>query len=184
MFVRHFMVLLALTSPSQTGLADEHADFFESRIRPLLTQHCWECHSRKAEGELRLDSREGMLKGGDRGRSVRPGAAAESLLLSVVSGENADLQMPPEGELSEQEIQDLKHWIDQGAIWPEHPDDLLRVEDEQGIRQIDRMFWSFQPVSKPTPPRTNVTGLPAIDRFLHARQKAEGLSPVGRATPR
>ena len=184
MFVRHFMVLLAIISLSHPGQADEHTDFFESRIRPLLTQHCWECHSRNAEGGLRLDSREGMLQGGDRGTAVHPGAASKSLLLEAVSGKDDDLKMPPEGELSRREIEDLKQWIDQGAVWPDHPDDLLRVEDEQGIRPIDRMFWSFQPISRPVAPENHVPGLSAIDRFLNARQMAEGVSPVARATPR
>ncbi|MBM99283.1 MAG: hypothetical protein CMJ77_09165 [Planctomycetaceae bacterium] len=116
MFVRHFMVLLAFTSLSHPGQADEHTFFFESRIRPLLTQLCWECHSRNAEGGLRLNSREGMLKGGDRGTAIHPGAASKILLLDAVSGKDDDLKIPPEGKLSRREIKDLKQWIDQGAV--------------------------------------------------------------------
>src|SRR5688572_11993298 len=72
--------------------------FFEAKVRPVLVQHCYKCHSRaenKSEGGLLLDSRDGIRKGGDRGPSVVPGKPDESILLSAISHRDSDLQMPP-----------------------------------------------------------------------------------------
>src|SRR5688572_32804289 len=92
---------LALGAPPQPNPAD--AEFFESRIRPLLVERCYECHSagaKKLKGGLRLDSREGALKGGETGPALVPGDPSKSRLIEAVRYENADLEMPPKDRLS------------------------------------------------------------------------------------
>src|SRR5262245_17112618 len=86
-------------------------DFFETKVRPALAEHCYSCHSQKAKkvkGGLLLDSREGILKGGDSGQpAIVPGEPAKSLLIEAISYKNVDLTMPPRGKLSENVIADL-----------------------------------------------------------------------------
>ncbi|HEX4143387.1 MAG TPA: c-type cytochrome domain-containing protein [Pirellulales bacterium] len=97
---------------------DEAERFFESRIRPLLVQRCYKCHSEKAsKGGLRLDSREAVLKGGESGAAVVVERPDESLLLEAVRQQNG-LAMPPEGKLNEVQIAALADWIKAGAVWP------------------------------------------------------------------
>ena len=100
----------------------EHVQFFEGRVRPILVEHCLECHGeKKQKGGLRLDSREGLLKGGKDGKVVVPGKAAESKLIVAVSYKDEDLQMPPEGEgqLSAEQVEVLTQWVAMGAPWRE-----------------------------------------------------------------
>lgn len=105
--------------------ADERGDFFESRIRPLLTGNCYSCHQADAKSGLRLDSRQGILKGGSRGSAIAPGKPEESLLIQAVSHTHATLKMPPPGKLSDDEIADLTRWIRDGAYWPESPSEFF-----------------------------------------------------------
>src|SRR5437899_423620 len=101
------------TDSSAEGLA-----FFESKIRPLLVERCYECHSaesKKLKGGLRLDSREGVLKGGDSGPAIVPGKPENSLLIKAVRYIDPDLQMPPHHQLSAGQIADLEQWVRMGA---------------------------------------------------------------------
>lgn len=99
------------------GQADEQLEFFESRVRPVLFTHCFECHGHKTKGGLKLDSREAILTGGDSGAAVVPGKPKESLLLTAVRHIDADLTMPPKNKLPNHVITDLKRWIREGAVW-------------------------------------------------------------------
>ena len=95
--------------------------FFETHIRPLLIDHCYECHSRESgesDGNLLLDSAASLLKGGDRGPALIPGNPQQSLLLRVVHYREKDLQMPPKGKLSDRQIESLRQWIESGAFDP------------------------------------------------------------------
>jgi len=104
------------TSPD-TSPSDD-SDFFESRIRPLLSSRCWGCHSSDdPESGLRLDSRSSMLLGGTRGTAIVPGKPEESLLIHAVN-HGEELQMPPKRKLSPRQIADLTEWIERGATWP------------------------------------------------------------------
>src|SRR5262245_26987057 len=99
--------------PAQAAPTVEGVEFFEKKVRPLLVKHCYECHaadSKKLRGELRLDTREGVLKGGASGPAVVPGEPAKSLLIKAVRHEDAMLKMPKE-KLSAQEIADLEAWV-------------------------------------------------------------------------
>ena len=98
-------------------------EFFEQRIRPVLVDRCYKCHSAEAEqnkklkGKLRLDTREGLLKGGESGKpAVVPGDADHSLLIEAIRYKNEDLQMPPKGRLTDAQVADFVAWV--GMVRP------------------------------------------------------------------
>jgi mono/diheme cytochrome c family protein len=102
-----------------TQFTDEQIKFFESQVRPLLVEHCFECHSSKAKtvkGGLKLDSREGALKGGDSGAGLVPGEADKSLIIDAVRWKS--FEMPPKGKLSTEQVDTLARWVAAGAPWP------------------------------------------------------------------
>ncbi|MEK6238971.1 MAG: DUF1549 domain-containing protein [Planctomycetales bacterium] len=174
--------LLLLASPAMGSEAEE---FFESRVRPLLAKRCFECHRRKAEGGLRLDSLQGMLKGGESGPAVVVGDASKSLLWRVVSAKHAEISMPPKKPLPPSEVKALEQWIASGAPWPKARAASPIDPDEHGITAEDRAFWSFQPVREPAVPRTQGDqGEHPIDAFLARKQQRLGLDPNQLAEPR
>ena len=103
--------------PAQTPDAAS-PDFFETKIRPILANNCFSCHTNSKLGDLRLDSAEAMLKGGTRGPAITPGDPDKSLLIEAVRQTNAGLKMPMGGKLKDTEIADLSAWIKAGANWP------------------------------------------------------------------
>src|SRR5262245_22866429 len=113
-------VVAALTV-SLAAAAEPSADdveFFEKLVRPVLVETCQKCHGdRKQEGGLRLDSRQGLLKGGDSGAAIEPGKPGESLLVEAI-GYAGDIKMPPKGKLSAEKIAALTEWVMRGAPWP------------------------------------------------------------------
>ena len=99
--------------------ADESSDFFEAKIRPVLVSRCTECHGAVSqEGGLQLDHQAGLLKGGMSGDTVIPGDAKNSLLYQAVAQTHKTLAMPPDDTLSNEEIANIRKWIDDGAVWP------------------------------------------------------------------
>ncbi|MCC6509756.1 MAG: hypothetical protein IT423_11650, partial [Pirellulaceae bacterium] len=97
----------------------EAIDFFESKIRPLLHQHCIECHNDdQAESGLSLESHAGLMRGGKLGAAVIPGKPRESLLISAVNHDEF-LKMPPKDKLTTVELVALSKWVTMGAPWPE-----------------------------------------------------------------
>ncbi len=137
---------------------------------------------------LRLDAREHILKGGTRGPAIEPGQPQESLLIQAVTHSHAELRMPPEGELSTEQIEDLQTWIRDGAPWPKAQSAFSGQEDEQEyvIRPEYREFWSFQPVRKPEVPRLgDKSGVQTnVDPFIPMQLKQQGLRPGERASKR
>lgn len=104
-----------------TGASADEAEFFEKRVRPVLAKHCYQCHSadaKKLKAELYVDSRSGLIAGGESGPSIVPGKPEESLLIRAVEYHDVDLQMPPRKKLAKAQVDDLKEWIRQGAVWP------------------------------------------------------------------
>ncbi len=162
-------------------------EFFEKRIRPLLAEKCYACHSAEtmAMGELQLDSREAMLRGGSRGAALQPGDAAASLLFKAVSYGSLDLRMPPTGRLADTEIADLEAWIQMGAPDPRTGESLLAEEEEIDLA-AGRNFWSFSPVGDPLPPDVQEGAWirTPVDRFVLARLESEGLHPAPAADRR
>src|SRR5439155_6855903 len=121
----------------------EGFNFFEKNIRPLLMERCFECHSiasKKIKGGLTLDLREQLLKGGDSGPAIVPGAPEKSLLIKAIRYGDKDLQMPPEHQLPPTEIALLEEWVKMGAPDP-------RTNNATPARATDTGHWAFQPVS-------------------------------------
>lgn len=145
--------LVAASLLQSTALAAD-LTFFENKIRPLLADQCYSCHSVKAEktkGGLHVDSLEALLTGGDSGPALVPGDAEKSLLIKAVRYTDADLQMPPKGKkLSERQIADLTRWIKAGAPWPEADKAAARpTKASHEITEQDRSWWAFQPIRRP-----------------------------------
>ena len=123
------LLLLAISSASRaegpapgaggTSFSPQSIEFFESKVRPILADHCLKCHGdKKQSAGLRLDSREGTLKGGDSGPAVVTAKPDESLLVQAVARTHAELKMPPAGKLAEPSIAVLRQWVAEGAPWP------------------------------------------------------------------
>src|SRR3954469_11254311 len=115
--------LLSLVVPPLGGAEKPDAaalKFFETKIRPLLTENCYECHgAKKQKSDLRLDNLPFILQGGKGGPAVVPGDVESSRLILAVSYTDSDLQMPPDAKLEDTQIADLKKWVELGAPWPE-----------------------------------------------------------------
>lgn len=146
------MILLVWTpcfaATAFAGPAEENIQFFELKIRPLLVDRCYECHGPdQAEGKLRLDSKAGWERGGDRGPAIVPGDPASSLLIRAVSHRDDKLQMPPNGagpRLSDAEIETLARWIRQGAHDPRVGEKIITDIDKAAAEH-----WAFQPIVRP-----------------------------------
>lgn len=157
-------------------LADdrEKAIFFETKVRPLLAQHCFECHgSKEQKADLRLDRRHHFMKGGVGGPIVVPGEPDESELLAAVKYES--YEMPPSGQLPEEQIAILETWVKNGAYWPEHAGEPR--EDELFTKE-DLAWWAFQPVQRPKVPSAdnNAEIRNPIDNFVAAKLKENKLT--------
>jgi len=174
-------VLLIACVPTAASAAEPGADaFFENQVRPLLVKACQECHGPvKQWGELRLDSRVAMLRGGETGPVLVPGQPTKSLLIEAI-GHGGDVRMPPKKKLDDAQIAVLTRWVELGAPWPGDSGALVRKGE---ITAEDRAFWSFQPIKKPAVPavRDQAWPLTEVDRFLLARWEAKGLPPAGPA---
>ena len=159
--------------------ADAKTDFFESKIRPVLATHCFECHGHKDKGGLKLDSREAILQGGDSGPAIVPGKPEKSLLMTAVQHADPDLEMPPKKKLPPEAIADLSQWIRAGAVWPEGKAlgfATGEITDEQ------RKHWAYQPLkgnAAQTPTEENF-----IDAHVRGRLKGQGLQSVDLADRR
>ena len=163
------------------GAPASSADFFENRIRPILANNCYGCHTSTALGGLRLDSAEGMKKGGKRGAAVVAGDPEASWLIKAIRHTDENLKMPFGAKLKAAAIADMEAWVKAGAAWPAataaKPLSTGFINDER------RKFWSFQPLKAPSEPAVKDSKWPktAIDRFVLARLEQDGLHPVGPA---
>ena len=171
--------------PTQVQNAPDDVNFFEQQIRPILTQHCYQCHStesKRLRGGLLLDSRPGWQKGGDSGPVLLPGKPEESLLIKAVRYSDDTMQMPPKGKLSDREIQALVEWVRRGAPDPRDVAKPPRKERVIDIAQ-GKLHWAFQPLRLSEIPSVN-SPWPrnAIDRFLFAKIQAEGMQPTPSAS--
>jgi hypothetical protein len=174
------VLLLTASSRGRAATADDPgAAFFESRIRPILVEHCVSCHGPdKAKSGLRLDQRDLALKGGSGGPVLVPGRPDESSLIAAVHHDD-EPRMPPKGKLPDSAIADLEAWVRMGTPWPSTP-----TGKSEGSG--DRPHWAFQPVNAPTLPPVRMADWPktTVDRFILARLEAAGLSPSPPASRR
>ena len=161
------------------------AEFFESKVRPLLVAHCQGCHGpEKQKAGLRLDSGAALARGGDSGPVVQPGDPEASRLIEAVRY-SGDVQMPPKRKLAEAEIEVLSQWIKMGAEWPESTSEArpAATAAAPSISAKDRAFWSFQPIRAPAPPAVKDAAWPRcdVDRFVLSALEEKGLKPVAQA---
>ena len=169
-----------MSAAAQDESALEH---FEKKIRPLLAENCFACHSAKAPSvfaNLRLDSQDGLRLGGDSGPVVVPGNSAASLLLRAVRGQAKTL-MPPTGRLSEEQITDLAAWVDDGAAWPDEQAPGLPDPSEAFDLELRRQeHWAWQPVRTNSPPPVADTDWPqsTVDRYILSKLEKAGLEPA------
>jgi hypothetical protein len=159
------------------------ASFFETKVRPILADHCYACHSAetKPAGGLRVDDRNGLLVGGNTGPAVVPGDPEGSLLLQRVRHENPRRKMPREGEpLSSDQIRDLARWIRGGAPWPATKVPASLGQAKPWYESLRKEHWAWQPIAEPAIPVVRDTAWPrdALDRFVLARLEAAGLKPA------
>ncbi len=167
----------------------EQLDFFEKKVRPVLVESCFECHSTatKGKGELYLDSREAVLRGGDAGKVVVPGEPEKSLLIKAVEYGNPELQMPPKTKLMPDQIEALKQWVKLGLPWPQEaaPKAAGKVEVFD-LEKRRAEHWAWQPIKKPALPavKDKQWGRLPIDRFILAKLEAERLKPAPAAEKR
>ncbi len=173
------LCLLPIWASAQDGDKQGIA-FFENKIRPVLAGQCYSCHAasaKKVKGGLYLDSKEGMLRGGDSGPALVPGKANESLLIKALK-HDGDTKMPPKmARLDEQIIADFVWWIDMGAPDPRTSSVAIAkkgIDIEKG-----RSFWAFQPLAVHAPPQVKDTawGRTPIDRFILAKLEEKKLAP-------
>ena len=168
---------LILNCSSAAELTAQQTQFFENKIRPLLSQQCYKCHSltsEKVKGGLLLDSREATLKGGDTGPAVVPGKLDQSLLIKAVRYDDADLQMPPKKQLTEEQIADLETWVKMGA-----PDPREATAAQKKWVDPNKKHWAWQPLSKPAVPEVkgDAWGKTPVDNFILAKLESKSLTP-------
>ncbi len=160
----------------------DHLDFFEKKVRPILAEKCYKCHSHesgKSRGGLLLDSRDASRKGGDTGPSVIPGDVEKSLLITAITYKDADLQMPPKGEkLSDQEIATLTEWVKMGAPDPREEPKNAKLS---GLTDKAKQHWAYQPVTKPAIPavKNRAWCVTPVDAFILEKIEAKGMVPSG-----
>ena len=149
---------------------------FVREVQPIFEQHCYECHgAKKQKNDYRLDIKATALTGGeDHAPNIVPGNSAGSPLFRFVSGADEKITMPPKTKLSSAEVEVLKHWIDEGAVWPEGAD-VAKVEN-----RLD--WWSFKPLPKGVKDHKDAAP-EAIDGFIREKLKEQGLKPAPSADP-
>jgi hypothetical protein len=177
----------SLSSAAETKLSSADSAFFESKIRPVFVEHCYKCHSQGAEklkGGLLLDTRAGLLKGGNTGPAIVPGQPGKSLLLTAVRYQDKDLQMPPnDKKLADNVIADLEEWIRMGAPDP-RTEGATASGNHEAEMQKARQHWAYKRVVKPAVPQvTDEKGWMEndVDHFILAGLQSKGLVPSPKA---
>ena len=166
----------------ETAPSSEQIEYFESKVRPLLVEHCYECHSssaKKLKGGLKLDSREAALKGGDSGVGLVPGDSAKSLIVDAVRWKS--FEMPPKGKLAAEQIEILARWVDSGAAWPADVEQSVTTAPATyNWSELRSQHWAWQPVQRPRVPDVNdaAWATSEIDRFVLAGLESSGLTPA------
>ena len=157
--------------------------FFEKKIRPVLVEKCYKCHSTEADkikGGLLLDTRQGIRQGGDNGPSVVPGDVKESLLIAAIKYEDSDMEMPPKERLPESVVNDFVRWIEMGAPDPRKADaDAIAATRSEIDFEKGREFWAFNPPTAVKVPGTKNADWPRneIDSHVLERLEEAGLEP-------
>jgi len=171
------LLLCMFTCPflqAQGTSSEANVTFFENKIRPILADACYGCHSEarnKSKGGLHLDSREAMLRGGDTGPSMAPGHPDQSLLITAIRYQDADLQMPPDDPLSPEHIRHFETWIQKGAVFP---------QSAEGLPEAKPSWWKTIDHDTLLSPETSPRQ--AIDHYVFRSLKEQQIIPAPRAT--
>ncbi len=187
MIARFPLLLAILVVVGRVPAADvsaQHAAFFENKVRPLLAEHCFECHGEEeASGDLRVDSLGDLLRGGESGPALVAGSPHDSLLIDAVN--YASREMPPDEKLSDADIETLTEWVTLGAPWP-GADPNAPLRKRELFNDEDRLWWAIQPIARPKPPepRASMADWPknVIDQFTLAKMLSKGLTPAPAAS--
>ncbi len=178
-------VVVAVHAAHAQSTPPVSSDFFEAKVRPVLANNCYSCHTDTSMGGLRVDSREALLKGGGRGASIVPGDPDKSLMVAAIRQTDPKIKMPMGGKLKDSEIEDIVSWIKDGAVWPAGgpaPTATAAAPrtEKYVIAPERKNFWSLLPLKDPQPPQVKDPRWPktAIDRFVLARLEKEGMKPV------
>jgi len=165
---------------------DAEIAFFESKIRPLLVKHCYECHSQSADnvkGGLQLDSRDGMRQGGDSWNALVPGDIDQSLIIEALRYES--YEMPPSGRLSDAVIENFVKWVEMGAPDPRNTTTAAAATSSEIDWDEARQFWSFQRPQRHQAENASHSWVERpIDGFVLDRLEGAGLSPSAPAAKR
>jgi hypothetical protein len=184
------LAMVALTAGCASACygadATEGLDFFEKKIRPVLIERCFGCHSAQAKtvmGGLRLDSKQGMLRGGDSNKPAVTAGDLEKSRLAIAIQRRTNLKMPPDGPLTDQQVLDFEEWIKMGAPDPRPAEKPLPAPYDF---EKAKKFWSFQPVRDPAPPHVTETAWnqTPVDRFVKAKLDEKKLTPAAVASKR
>lgn len=165
-------------------------ELFEKKVRPVLVQRCFDCHGPDSaeEGGLRVDSINGLLRGGRSGPALQPGRPRESLLILAIN-HDAHVHMPPKKKLPAAEIADLMEWVKRGAPWPDAHVTARPIATEaieRPFSEAERSFWAFRTPEEPVIPAVRKLAWcqSTLDRLVLARLEANGLSPAPPAAKR
>nr|WP_231741045.1 PSD1 and planctomycete cytochrome C domain-containing protein [Thalassoglobus neptunius] len=178
------LALQALRADDQE-FAPTELEFFEKKIRPILAEHCYSCHSaeaKKIQASLLVDSRAALIAGGDSGEAITPGDPDSSLLIEAVKYES--YEMPPKGKLSSEDIQALEDWVRMGAPWPqEEAPTADAVQPKFDLESRRSEHWVWQPIHAPEIPKVDRESWPnnSIDHFILSRLEDADLQPAGDA---
>ena len=177
------LLLLFSLLPNFHVIADE-SHFFETKIRPVLSEKCYECHSArssKTKGGLRLDHIDLILQGGDSGPALVLGKSQESLLIEAISYEDPDFHMPPKEKLKKEIVSDFEKWIDNGAFWPKEPVPAFSSSKKRTSFKLEKRknsHWCWQPITPPSiPVSESAIKLDPIDQLIRAKLAYAGLFP-------
>jgi cytochrome c553 len=182
--------LVAISALGFAQQASEKIEFFERRIRPVLTNNCYSCHTDTKLGGLQVNSRVALLSGGKSGAAINIGNPDDSLLIRAVMHVDPNLKMPlGSPKLKDNEIADLKYWIQTGAVWPDAEAKVAQAPagaPKFSISPAQRKFWSFQSIQKTAIPTVKDTAWAKtpIDRFILAKLEENKLTPVKQADKR
>jgi len=176
-------VLVCAGRTAAGGTDEAGVQFFESRVRPLLVEHCYRCHSAKAEkvkAGLLVDSREGLLKGGESGPALVAGQPEQSRLIEAVRYSSPELQMPPRRRLSDEQVSDLVRWVELGAPWSGSGAQATAPASRSDMGQRRATHWAWQPVRASAPPAVadEAWVRTRVDQFILARLESAGLRPA------
>jgi Planctomycete cytochrome C len=175
--------LAVVSIAAAPGRPDRHFDaesveYFEKKVRPLLVNNCNICHSAEtnSKGGLRVDDRNGLIQGGNRGPAVVPGDPENSILIQAVLQSEDDLKMPPKKRLSAEEIAVLTKWVKDGAAWTEVDASVVSGNPNPKYDKLKKEHWAWQPLKETKPPAVRDASWPRsdIDRFVLAKLENSG----------